>query len=202
MFHRNDSDQKKKEQEEKEPFSLKKEIISWIQIIVAAVVIAFVLNTCIIANSYVPTGSMIPTIPLKTRVIGSRLSYLADEPERGDVVIFYYPDDPEQKTFYVKRVIGIPGETVTLKEGKVYINDSETPLEEPYLAEPVNPTEMYNNEDVNNAVYQVPEGCYFMMGDNRNHSLDARFWVNTYVPKDKIIAKVLFSYFPKLKWIE
>ena len=61
---------------------------------------------------------------------------------------------------------------------------------------------MYNNEDVNNAVYQVPEGCYFMMGDNRNHSLDARFWVNTYVPKDKIIAKVLFSYFPKLKWIE
>ena len=133
MFHRNDSDQKKKEQEEKEPFSLKKEIISWIQIIVAAVVIAFVLNTCIIANSYVPTGSMIPTIPLKTRVIGSRLSYLADEPERGDVVIFYYPDDPEQKTFYVKRVIGLPGETVTLKEGKVYINDSETPLEEPYL---------------------------------------------------------------------
>ena len=137
MFHRNDSDQKKKEQEEKEPFSLKKEIISWIQIIVAAVVIAFVLNTCIIANSYVPTGSMIPTIPLKTRVIGSRLSYLADEPERGDVVIFYYPDDPEQKTFYVKRVIGLPGETVTLKEGKVYINDSETPLEEPYLAEPM-----------------------------------------------------------------
>ena len=193
---------KSRRRKEEEPFDLKKEIISWIQIIVAAVVIAFFLTTFIIANSRIPTGSMEPTIMSRSRVIGSRLSYLADDPERGDVVIFYYPDDPEQKTFYVKRVIGLPGETVTLKEGKVYINDSETPLEEPYLAEPVHPTEIYNNEDVNNAVYQVPEGCYFMMGDNRNHSLDARFWVNTYVPKDKIIAKVLFSYFPKLKLIE
>ena len=193
---------KSRRRKEEEPFDLKKEIISWIQIIVAAVVIAFFLTTFILANSRIPTGSMEPTIMSHSRVICSRLSYLADDPERGDVVIFYYPDDPEQKTFYVKRVIGLPGETVTLKEGKVYINDSETPLEEPYLAEPVHPTEMYNNEDVNNAVYQVPEGCYFMMGDNRNHSLDARFWVNTYVPKDKIIAKVLFSYFPKLKLIE
>ena len=202
MSDKKDLKKQSKENQEKEPFNLKKEIISWVQIIVAAVVIAWVLNTFIIANSYVPTGSMIPIIQSGSRVIGSRLSYLFGDPERGDVVIFRYPDDPEQKTFYVKRVIGLPGETVTLKEGKVYINDSETPLEEPYLAEPIHPTEMYNNEDVNNAVYQVPEGCYFMMGDNRNHSLDARFWVNTYVPKDKIIAKVLFSYFPKLKLIE
>ena len=75
-------------QKEEEPFSWKKEIISWIQIIAAAVVIALVLNNFIIANSRVPTGSMENTIMSKSRVIGSRLSYINSDPERGDVVIF------------------------------------------------------------------------------------------------------------------
>ena len=137
MSDKKDLKKQSKENQEKEPFNLKKEIISWVQIIVAAVVIAWVLNTFIIANSYVPTGSMIPIIQSGSRVIGSRLSYLFGDPERGDVVIFRYPDDPEQKTFYVKRVIGLPGDTVTIKDGQVYINDSETPLDESYLAEPM-----------------------------------------------------------------
>ena len=80
-------------QKEEEPFSWKKEIISWIQIIVAAVVIALVLNNFIIANSRVPTGSMENTIMSKSRVIGSRLSYINSDPERGDVVIFKFPDN-------------------------------------------------------------------------------------------------------------
>ena len=96
-----------KEKTENEPFSWKAEIISWIQIIVAAVAIAFVLNNFVIANSRVPTGSMIPTIMAKTRVIGSRLSYINSDPERGDVVIFHFPDDPTGKTYYVKRIIGL-----------------------------------------------------------------------------------------------
>ena len=80
-------------QKEEEPFSWKKEIISWIQIIAAAVVIALVLNNFIIANSRVPTGSMENTIMSKSRVIGSRLSYINSDPERGDVVIFKFPDN-------------------------------------------------------------------------------------------------------------
>ena len=123
----------RKKPQEEEPFSLKREIISWIQIIVAAVIIALVLNNFIIANSRVPTGSMENTIMSHSRVIGSRLSYLKEDPERGDVIIFHFPDDPTGKTYYVKRVIGLPGETVTIVDGKVYINDSQTPLEEPYL---------------------------------------------------------------------
>lgn len=182
-----------KEAEEEEPFSWKKELISWVQIIVTAVVIALVLNNFIIANSRVPTGSMEKTIMTKSRVIGSRLSYIADDPERGDVVIFHYPDDLSGKTFYVKRVIGLPGDTVNVVDGKVYINDSDTPLEEPYLPEPM---------DGSFGPYTVPEGCYFMMGDNRNNSLDARFWKNKFVEKDKIIAKVLFCYFPKIQKVE
>ena len=179
---------KSRRRKEEEPFDLKKEIISWIQIIVAAVVIAFFLTTFIIANSRIPTGSMEPTIMSHSRVIGSRLSYLADDPERGDVVIFHYPDDPSGKTYFVKRVIGLPGETVDIVEGKVYIDGSETPLDEPYLAEPMEPEPPMH--------FEVPEGCYFMLGDNRNNSRDARYWKNTYVEKDKIIAKVLFCYFP------
>ena len=124
-----------RKKEEEEPFDLKKEIISWIQIIAAAVIMALVLNNFILANSRVPSGSMENTIMTKSRVIGSRLSYLTDDPERGDIVIFHYPDD--ESVYYVKRVIGLPGETVEIVDGKVYINGSDTPLEEPYLPEPM-----------------------------------------------------------------
>ena len=85
-------------------------------------------------------------------------------------------------------IAAIPGETVEVKDGKVYINGSDTPLDEPYLPEPM---------EGSYGPYEVPEGCYFMMGDNRNYSMDARRWENTYVKREKIIAKVLFRYFPK-----
>ena len=178
-------------QKEEEPFSWKKEIISWIQIIVAAVVIALVLNNFIIANSRVPTGSMENTIMSKSRVIGSRLSYINSDPERGDVVIFKFPDNRD--IYYVKRVIGLPGETVEISGGRIYINGSPEPLDEPYLHE-----EMQWKDDR----FEVPEGCYLMMGDNRNYSRDARAWDDPYVPKKKIIAKVLFRYFPSIGKIE
>ena len=129
MLEEENSRKRSRKQQEEEPFSWKKEIISWIQIIVAAVIIALVLNNFIIANSRVPTGSMENTIMSKSRVIGSRLSYLTSDPERGDVVIFHFPDDPTGKIYYVKRVIGLPGETVNVVDGKVYINDSDTPLD-------------------------------------------------------------------------
>ena len=107
---------RKNTEEEPQETSLGKEILSWLQIIVAAVVIAFVLNNFVIANSRIPTGSMENTIMSHSRVIGSRLSYIKDDPERGDIVIFRYPDN--EKVYYVKRVIGLPGETVEVKEGR------------------------------------------------------------------------------------
>ena len=193
MLEEESSRKRSRKQQEEEPFSWKKEIISWIQIIVAAVIIALVLNNFIIANSRVPTGSMENTIMSKSRVIGSRLAYLTRDPERGDVVIFHFPDAPTGIIYYVKRVIGLPGETVNVVDGKVYINDSDTPLDEPYLPEPM---------EGSYGPYTVPEGCYFMIGDNWNNYLDARFWKNRFVEKDKIIAKVLFTYFPKIEKVE
>lgn len=177
-------------EDKKEKFDLKAEIISWIQILVIASLIAFVLNRFIIANSRVPSASMENTIMTHDRVIGSRLSYYFTDPERGDVIIFYFPDDITEKTYYVKRIIGMPGETVDIRDGHVYINGSDEPLDEPYIRE-----EMETPVDLH---YEVPEGCYFMLGDNRNYSADSRFWHNTYVKREKIVAKVLFRYFPSI----
>ena len=172
----------------KERINWKKELWEWIKIIVSAAVIALMLNTFIIANSKVPSGSMENTIMTNDRVIGFRLSYLFAEPERGDIVIFHYPDD--EKIYFVKRVIGLPGDTVDIHDGHVYLNGSDVPLKEDYIREPMIPEEPVR--------YEVPEDCYFMLGDNRNYSKDARFWENTYVKKEKIVAKVLFRYYPGL----
>jgi signal peptidase I len=179
---------------EQESLNWREEIISWIKIIITAAAIAFLLNNFIIANSRVPSGSMEKTIMTGDRVIGSRLSYYFGDPERGDVAIFHFPDDPTGKTYYVKRVIGLPGDTIDIRGGKVYLNNSETPLEESYLPEPMEPEP--------DAHYEVPEDCYFMLGDNRNFSADARRWNQKYVEKKKIIAKVLFRYFPSIKKIQ
>lgn len=105
----------------------------------------------------------------------------------GDIVVFRYPDDESE--IYVKRVIGLPGDTIAIEDGKIYINGSTEPLQEDYLKEEWTvATGPYT--------FEVPEGSYFMMGDNRNDSWDARYWSNTYVTKDKILGKALFTYWP------
>ena len=91
----------------------------------------------------------------------------------------------------MKRVIGLPGETVEIKGGEVYI-DGEV-LEEPYL----------DVETIGDfGPYEVPEESYFMMGDNRNDSQDSRYWNNTFVKRNKILGKVYFTYLPKIKWLD
>lgn len=206
------------ENENKKKTTWKEELISWIQVIVSAAVIAFVLTTFIIANSEVPTGSMENTIMTGSRVIGSRLHYRFSDPERGDVAIFVFgwqctdcrvigegekPDEcprcnatlgkRARTIYYVKRVIGLPGDVIDIIDDKVYLNGSDTPLDEPYLAEEMNQNETFH--------FEVPENCYFMMGDNRNYSLDARYWNNHYISRDKMVAKVLVEYFPTPKLI-
>lgn len=176
----------------KEQTGWKHELIEWIKIIVSAALLALFLNKCIIANSRVPSGSMETTIMTGDRVIGLRLSYLFEDPRRGDIAIFHYPDN--EKIYYVKRVIGLPGDIIDIRDGQVYLNNSETPLDEPYLREPM--------DDEPDMHFEVPADSYFMMGDNRNYSSDARYWRNHFVKKEKIIAKVLFRYFPNISKIE
>ena len=173
---------------EEKKTSAKSEIFSWIKVIISAIIIALFVDFVIIANAVVPTGSMESTIPAGSRIMGLRLYSNFTDPERGDIVIFKYPDD--EKVDYLKRIIGLPGETVEIISGKVYI-DGEL-LDEPYLDE--EPTGDFGP-------YQVPEDSYFMLGDNRAVSKDSRYWTNTYVRRDKIIAKAFFMYWPKFKWL-
>ncbi|GHU63555.1 signal peptidase I [Clostridia bacterium] len=168
----------------------KEELFSWYKILLLTVSISIFINSSVIANSHVPTGSMETTIMSNDRVVGFRLQYLFAKPKRGDVVIFQYPDD--ESILFVKRVIGLPGETVKIVNGQIYVNDNTYALDEPYLAE-----EMRGSF----GPYVIPDDYYFVMGDNRNHSLDSRYWKNTFVSQNKILAKVFFRYFPNIELI-
>ena len=168
----------------------KKEVFEWIFSIAIGVIIAVLINRFVLINARVPSASMENNIMTGDRLFGYRLAYVNEEVERGDIVIFKFPDDESQ--LFIKRVIGLPNETVTIIDGKVYIDDNKEPLYEPYLAQ-----EMVGTF----GPYEVPENCYFMLGDNRNYSRDSRFWENTYVSKDKILGKALFRYFPKISTI-
>ncbi len=167
---------------------IKKELIDIIKTIVIAIIVAFIITNFIIVNAIVPTGSMKNTIMPNDRLIAFRLSYLFSSPERGDIIVFRAPDDEEM--LYVKRIIGMPGETINIIDGKVYINDSEQPLDDEYIME-----EMLGSF----GPYTVPEDSYFMLGDNRNDSQDSRYWENTFLPKDNILGKAIFKYYPKIE---
>lgn len=170
----------------KEETSFAREVFEWILVIVISAALAFALDKFIIVNAKIPSASMEPTIMTGDRLIGNRLAYLNEEPERGDVVIFLFPDN--EKEYFIKRVIGLPGETVNIRDGKVYINDNTEPLDESaYIV--TTPLGDFGP-------YTVPAGAYFMMGDNRNNSMDSRFWNQHFVYRDKILGKAWVRYFP------
>ena len=163
-----------------------KEVISWIMVLVVAYGLATFINKVIIFKVEVPTGSMENTIMIGDKVETLHLSYLFSDPKRGDIIVFPLPDDEEID--YIKRIIGLPGETIEGKDGFVYI-DGE-PLEETYVMSQL-------EEDF--GPYEIPDESYFMMGDNRSVSEDARYWKDKFVERDKIKGKAIFKY-PDFKW--
>lgn len=225
-----------KEEEKKEgkkPSKLK-ETIDFILPIVIAVIVALLLKTFVFANAVVPTGSMTSTINAGDRIIASRIAYISDSPERYDIIMFGYPDD--ETVPFVKRLIGMPGDTVSVTNGIAYITDKngnvyqtdqsfikyETPIGEfgPYYVPEkgetitvkgdycyaengmqvggTNFTDKYCEKNAD-GTYAVADNLYFCMGDNRNDSLDSRYWTNKYVSENKIIGKVMFKYYPKFE---
>ena len=176
----------KADKEEKKGF--KREALSWVICIVVTILLTeFILNFVII-NANIPSGSMENTIMTNDKLIALRTSYWFNDPKRGDIIIFKYPDDESQ--LFIKRVIGLPGETVEIKDGKVYIDGSETALDDSFI-----PEKMQGSF----GPYTVPDNCYFMLGDNRNDSKDSRFWKNTFVRFDQIIGKAVVRYYPSIK---
>lgn len=187
--------QNENDENDSKPKSKLRELIEFFIPIVLAVVIAIVLKTFVFANAVVPTGSMLNTIQEGDRIIASRLAYINNDPERYDIIIFRNPDNEEE--CFVKRVIGLPGETVQIVNGIVYVtqtNGETIQLDDSFVTN----CKPYGDF----GPFEVPEDSYFMMGDNRNTSWDSRFWDNKYVHKDKILGKVKFKYYPGISIIE
>ena len=194
------------ETEEKKEINLKAEFLSWVEVIAVAIGLALIIDFFIIINATIPSGSMEKTIMTGDRVLGTRFSYWFSEPKRGDIVVFRYPIDEAlgKRTRFIKRIIGLPGETVTIEDGVTYINGE--PLEENYI----NGEWVVANDGFE---FHVPEGKYLMLGDNRNDSSDARYWPSIakqkgitsdpeeleafrYVAREKILGKAYFAYWP------
>lgn len=170
---------------------IKKIVKECFDLIVIPVLLALFCSKVLIVNATIPSGSMEDTILPGDRIIGARLAYLFQEPKREDIIIFRFPDDESQ--VFIKRVIGLSGETIQIIDGQVYIDGSDTPLEEVYLKEA---------PEGSFGPYKIPEDSYFVMGDNRNHSHDSRYWENQFVEKDDILAKAVFQYYPRLGMVD
>lgn len=155
--------------------------------IIIALVIVVILRHFVIGMYFVPSGSMIPTLQLNDHVVVTKFSYKIQEPKRGDIIVFKYPPNEEQglkEVFYVKRLIGLPGETLEIKDNKVIINGES--IEEDYVSADTNMPDY--------GPITIPMESYFAMGDNRNHSSDSRIW--GYVPEHDLIGKAQLIYWP------
>jgi len=147
-------------------------------------VVLFAAINAVSARIRVDGASMEPTLQSGEFVIVNKLAYVLGEPKVGDVIVFHFPRDPDQE--YIKRVIGLPGDRISIKGGKVYVNGQL--LEEHYIAAP----------PVYEATWDVPVDSLFVLGDNRNNSSDSHNWGP--VPLDYVVGKAIFVYWPPTAW--
>lgn len=156
-------------------------IKEWVIPILTALILAWLINTFLVFRIEVPTGSMIPTINKNDKIFVLK-SYDKDNFERGDILVFN--SEELDNMLLIKRLIGLPGDHVELVNGQLYINGER--FDEPYIE---------NNSDYS-GTFNVPEDHLLFMGDNRETSNDARYWVEPYISKNEVIGKGGFRIFP------
>lgn len=159
-----------------------KEVIS---IVIIAFALAMLLRAFVIEARVIPSGSMIPTIVENDRVLVCKFIYHFKEPQRGDIIVFKPPEELHAQNDFIKRVIGLPGEKVQMKDHKVYINDKA--LLEPYIRESV---------DYDWGPFVVPDGKLLVLGDNRNNSLDSHKWNSHWLDRENVKGKAFTTYWP------
>lgn len=160
--------------------------LSFFAIVIISAISAFSIRTFIAEARYIPSSAMEPTLMINDRLIISKLDYHFGAPKRGDIIVFNPTEALKAKNFkdaFIKRIIGVPNDTVEVKDGKVYVNGEA--LEENYIAQPPN----YQFGPV-----KVPPNSYLVLGDNRNNSYDSHYW--GFVPKDLIIGKATKIFWP------
>jgi signal peptidase I len=155
-------------------------------VVLIAIIYALVNLAC--ARFVVEGPSMQPNFHTGQFLVVSRVNYLLSDPQRGEVVVFHYPNNPQED--YIKRVIGLPGDTVEIRDTLVYVNGVQ--LNEPYINEPCQAGSCRDN------LWELGADEYFMMGDNRNHSSDSRSFGP--VKRQYIVGEALIRYWPPQDW--
>ncbi|MEM9007623.1 MAG: signal peptidase I [Cyanobacteria bacterium P01_F01_bin.86] len=162
-------------------------VVEGLQTLGLSIVLALGIRTFVAEARYIPSGSMEPTLEINDRLVVEKVSYHFNPPERSDIVVFWPPDDlfqeGERRDAFIKRVVGLPGDTVEIADGTVFVNGES--LIEDYIKEP--PVSDWGPET-------VPEGSYLVLGDNRNSSFDSRSW--GFVSQEDIIGKAVVRFWP------
>lgn len=170
------------------------DILSFLRDFVILAAIFFILNKFVFMLAVIPSGSMMNTLLVDDKVFANRLAVTFGTLERGDIIIFNF-HEKDKDEYLIKRLIGLPGDEVKLEKGKIYINGSDTPLDEPYVTRGWKYS-MGGSKDRGTYIYNVPEDSYFFMGDNRDASGDSREWKNPFIPKEDLEARAVFIYMP------
>ena len=173
----------------------KSELFGWIKSIVIALVIAFLIRAFVFSPIVVDGPSMQPTLYDRDQMIVNKFNYHFNEPKRFDIVVFHATEDKD----YIKRVIGLPGEHVEMKDNTLFINQTE---EKEYFLQPSNKNDLkepiltadFSLEDLPGNYSEIPEGLVLVLGDNRNNSTDSR--VIGLVDIDEIVGKTSLIYWP------
>ncbi|MCT7983830.1 signal peptidase I [Laspinema sp. A4] len=168
------------------PLNLENSWVEALKTIGLSAILAIGIRHFVAEARYIPSGSMLPTLEINDRLIVDKLSYRFTNPDRGDIVVFYPTKTLQEQNFkdaFIKRVIGLPGETVEVRGERVYINN--IPIKERYIEE--GPNYQYGPET-------VPDDQYLVLGDNRNNSYDSHYW--GFVPRDKIIGRAVIRFWP------
>lgn len=180
------------------------EILSFVKTLAIFLAAAFFLRASVVEAFKIPSLSMYPTLKEGDHILVSKLSYGLRlplitntvmgyaEPHRGDIVVFTRPDDPrspedDSAINIIKRVIGLPGEKLEVRDTKVYINDA--PIDEPYAH-----WDFEGLPDGNFGPATIPAGHIFLMGDNRDHSKDSRFWTYPFLDVARVKGRALIIY--------
>lgn len=149
-----------------------------------ALILSIFLQSFIIEARIIPTGSMLPTIQLNQRILVNKLIYKLRQPQRGEIIVFSPPIETNDNKDYIKRVIGLPGDKIEIKNGILYLNDTQ--LDEDYINE---------KPGYDFGPIFVPQNSLFVLGDNRNKSFDSHAW-NSWLTMDRVKGKAFFTYWP------
>lgn len=161
-------------------------VVEIIKTLAMAGILAFGIRTFVAEARYIPSSSMEPTLEINDRLIIEKVSYHFQDPQRGDVVVFSPTEALKAQNFkdaFIKRVIGLPGDRVQVKQGQVYVNNQL--IQEKYIAQP---------PDYDFGPVVVPADNYLVLGDNRNNSYDSHYW--GYVPRENLIGKAFVRFWP------